>query len=131
MKEEIILNLWYVCTKEGTIFSLRGRAYIYTGTDHEKLRFLQKQAYLDYMNANTFAPPTMSDVSVQIVFHERLMPALGGPMFLFEKVIQGLEKSMQTQTRLKVPKDPLVCITPLLMDESKNIYPRIDQIRYY
>lgn len=131
MTEEIILNLWYVCTEDGTILSLRGQAYIYTGADQEKLRFLQKQAYLDYMNAKAFILPTASDVSVQIVFHERLMPALGGPLLLFEEVIRGLEKSMQTQTKLKIPKDPLVCITPLLMDEHKNLYPRIDQIQYF
>lgn len=131
MREEIILNLWYVCDKDGNIYSIRAQAYIRAGTDQEKLAYLQKQAYLDYMDAQVFELPTRSDISVQVVFHEQLLPVLGGPLYLFEDAIQELERSMQNTTRLKIPKDPLVCITPLLVDKNNNIYPRVDQVRRF
>ena len=127
MKEEIILNLWYVCDGKGNIHSIRAQAYIRTGTDREKIEYLQKQAYLDYINARVFGLPTRSNISMQIVFHEQLLPVLGGPLFLFEDAIRELERSM----RLNIPRNPLVCITPLLVDENNNIYPRIDQVRHY
>lgn len=55
--QEIILNLWYVIDDEGLIYSLRARCYVHSGTDDEKLAFLQSVAETDYLVAQTFEIP--------------------------------------------------------------------------
>lgn len=55
--QEIIMNLWYVIDHEGLIYSLRARCYVHSGTDEEKLAFLQKCAETDYLIAQSFPVP--------------------------------------------------------------------------
>jgi hypothetical protein len=54
---EIIVNLWFVHDDLGAIYSLRGRAFVGTGTDEEKLALLERLSWIDYLIAQPFPIP--------------------------------------------------------------------------
>ena len=132
MKEqEIILNLWYVIDDEGLIYSLRARCYVHSGTDEEKLAFLQKYAETDYLVAQPFPVPERFHITIVDGDKEQRVPMasysgiLGSVPFisLFEDAIQGMGKGLPAQTKLIIGQDPIVCMTPLLGDEDGNLRP--------
>jgi len=43
--------------------------------------------------------------------------------------MKELEKEFPAQSRLRVPENPLVCITPLVGDENGNIKPEFTSMR--
>lgn len=128
---EIILNLWYVYDDSGTIYSLRGRCYIGSGSDEEKLALLRRFAPTDYLIAQPFPVPERLHTTFVTEDGTRKLPVIGtgpvermgGPGMLFEEVFVELEKQLPAQTRLSIGRDPMICITPLLGSEDGNLSP--------
>jgi hypothetical protein len=124
---EIILNLWYVAADDGLIYSLRARAYVAFGSEDEKLQRLQATADIDYLIAKTFPVPDrfqlISEGHRMAVFPVNALPALDGPIALWEDAIRALEADLPAQTALSIGPDPFVCITPLRGDDEGNIQP--------
>ena len=139
LKPEIILNLWYVQDTNDVIYSLRARAYVGTGTDEEKLTLLRQFAHTDYLIATPFPIPKrfhfqaahladtfngISEPTKQMpVTHKLIIDPLDKSNTLFEDAIKELESGLPAETRLEIPKAPLVCITPLMTNEDGDIVP--------
>ena len=124
---EIILNLWYVHDDMGVIYSLRARCYIGTGSDQDKLRFLQQHAALDYLIAKPFPIPKRFHVSGMAVYHKAALDLLSNPVELFEDAIQAMERELPAQTKLSIPHRPLVCLTPLIGNDRREIFPSVNE----
>lgn len=121
---EVILNLWYVMDQSGLIFSLKAKPYVAIGEDVDKTKFLQSRASLDYMIAKDFKIPEnfTSHLSGHtfkgIMYHS--LTSLTSELMLFENCFKDLEMEFSPMGGLKIPKEPLVCITPLhLTDDLK------------
>ncbi len=136
---EVIVNLWYVRDEEGIIYSLRARAYIGSGSDAEKVEFLQRRALLDYLVADPFEIPQRFHVKIMEgrasqmmpVAHISMLQTLDSPIALFEEALKIVESRFPAQSQLEIPQDPLVCTTPLMPNEQGVIEPRISgQVRY-
>ena len=136
---EIIVNLWYVRDEEGVIYSLRAKAYVGTGSDAEKLEFLQQRALVDYLVADPFEIPRRFHVHVGIGRDSKVIPValvsmlqtLDSPIALFEDALKVVESRFPAQSELGIPQDPLVCTTPLMQNKQGTIEPRITgQIKY-
>jgi transcription initiation factor IIF auxiliary subunit len=130
-EQEIIVNLWYVIDDGGLIYSLRARCYVHSGTDEEKLRFLQECADTDYLIAQSFPIPERfhttiqnGDISEKVPMATYTGIRASVPFSsLFEDVIQEMEKQVPKQTKLRIGQQPIVCMTPLLGEEDGNIRP--------
>jgi hypothetical protein len=129
--QEIILNLWFVIDDEGLIYSLRARCYVHSGTDEEKLAFLQSSAVTDYLIAQSFSIPERFHTTI---IHDGVSEMVPMATYsgiratvpfsaLFEDVIQEMEKQIPKQTSLQVGQKPIICMTPLLGDEDGNMRP--------
>lgn len=129
--QEIILNLWFVIDDEDLIYSLRARCYVHSGTDEEKLAFLQSVAGTDYLIAQSFEIPERFHTTIYNEHGSDKLPlaAYNGIrqtvpfVALFEDVIQEMEKQVPKQTKLRIGQQPIVCMTPLLGDEDGNMRP--------
>jgi len=129
--QEIILNLWFVIDDEGLIYSLRARCYVHSGTDEEKLAFLQSVAETDYLIAQSFEIPERFHTTVHNEHGSDKLPmttyngiqATVPFVELFEDVIQEMEKQVPKQTTFRIGQQPIVCMTPLLGDEDGNMRP--------
>jgi hypothetical protein len=132
--DEIILNLWFVMDDQGLIYSLRARCYVHSGTDEEKLAFLQSVAGTDYLIAQTFSIPERFHTTIHDGEISETVPmaTYGGirasvPFStLFEDAMQEMEKQIPKQTRLRIGQRPIICMTPLLGDEDGNMRPLMD-----
>ena len=128
---EIILNLWYLYDNLGAIYSLRGRCYVGSGSDEEKLAFLRRFAASDYLIAQSFPVPerlyttlvTNEGAGKIHVTNAETVEFMGGPQMLFEEVFVEMEKQLPALTRLSIGPEPLTCITPLLGNEDGNLTP--------
>ena len=128
---EIILNLWYIYDDTGHIYSLRARCYVGSDSDEEKLALLRQFAPVDYLIAQPFPIPERfhttfveGDTKKKLpVIHITSVEPLGGHEVLFEEAFVELEKQLPAQTRLKIGQQPLLCITPLMIDDSGEIKP--------
>lgn len=136
---EVIVNLWYVRDEEGIIYSLRAKAYIGSGSDAEKVEFLQQRALLDYLVADPFEIPRRfhikitegRDSQITPVGHVSMLQTLDSPIALFEEALKAVESRFPAQSELEIPQDPLVCTTPLMPNEWGVIEPRVSgQVRY-
>lgn len=129
---EIILNLWYLYDDSGMIYSLRARCYLRSGTDEEKLTFLSQFAETDYMVAQMFPLPERFHTTIHEGDEAHKLAAVsmhalgpfGGVHILFEDAFRQLEKELPASTNLNIGRDPLVCITPLLVDDGGEIHPQ-------
>ena len=139
MNSEIVLNLWYVRDAEGIIYSLRVKAYVATGSEEEKLAFLQERALSDYLIAEPFDIPPRFYVTIGIGSEAKQMPVAhvavvqppNAPIALFEEAIEAIEKRFPTQSNVSIPDDPLICTTPLMQNADGVIEPKVDgQVRY-
>jgi hypothetical protein len=143
---EIMFNLWYVHGGDQFVYSLRARAYVCTGNEEEDLAFLQRLAATDYLIAKPFSIPKpfhirqtvvetgedeiLSVAHVSIVTENAVaLGMVGSQITIFEEAIKQLEKEFPVQSRLTVPENPLVCITPLVGDEDGNIEPEFRSTR--
>lgn len=123
---EIILNLWYVCDAMGVIYSIRARVYIVSGTDSEKLAFLKEYAVKDYLIARPFPIPKHLYVNGQPIFLKSVYDSISSMHIeLFKEAIETLQNELPDQTPFDIPDQPLICITPLMRDDSGNISPII------
>ena len=128
---EIVANLWYVFDELGIIYSLRGRAYVVSGTDEEKLAFLRKFAETDYLIAQPFPVPERlhttfvgEDGRPKLgVADHRIVHELGGAEVLFKEVLVELENQLPIRAELSIGRAPLICITPLLVNEHGKMSP--------
>lgn len=135
MKPEIILNLWYVYDEHGMIYKLLARAYVHTGTDDEKLAFLRGLAPTDYMLAQWFPLPDRFHTTIHEGSETRKMAVASidalelsvGIQNIFEDAYQQIEKDLPEWTKLRIGKGPLVCITPLFVDENNELHPKTDK----
>jgi hypothetical protein len=129
--QEIILNLWFVIDDEGLIYSLRARCYVHSGTDEEKLAFLQTVAGTDYLIAQSFSIPERFHTTILVGEISKKVPAATysgiretAPFCtLFEDAIQEMEKQIPKQTTLEIGQQPIICMTPLLGDEDGHMRP--------
>ena len=133
------MNLWYVMDEEGIIYSLRAKAYIGSGSDEEKIKFLQQRALLDYLVADPFEIPRRfhteimngRDSQIMPVVHVSILQTLDSPIALFEDALKMVESRFPAQSQLEIPQDPLVCTTSLVPNEWGVIEPRVSgQVRY-
>jgi len=136
---EVIVNLWYVRDEDGTMYSLRAKAYVCAGSDEQKLEFLQQRSSLDYLIADPFEIPRRfhiqigsgRDPKVMPVAHVSMLETLDSPIALFEEALKVIESRFPAQSQLGIPQDPLVCTTPLMQNKKGVIEPRVSgQIRY-
>lgn len=136
---EVIVNLWYVIDVEGLIYSLRVKTYIGTGTNEEKLKFLQQRASLDYLIAEPFEIPQRYHVRIGTGPRSPIMPVAhiaslevsDSPIALFEDALKVIEGRFPFQSQIDIPQEPLVCTTPLIQNEHGVIEPRFSkQTRY-
>jgi len=130
---EIIANLWYILDEDGFIYSLRAKLYVLGGNDDEKLKFLKECATNDYLVAQPFPIPNSYSTKFATSQGEQKIPvlhiasinAVGGPQILFEEAFNKMENELPIQTKLSIPQNPCIVITPLLADDNGNIYPKI------
>ena len=121
---EVILNLWYEL--DGHIISgLRCKRYIATGSDDQKLKFLQQRANTDFTNASTHPVPENMKADVKIVGELGstdagkectldMLEFLGGYMGLFRDVIRATDpKGFVFDT-----SNALMCVTGLVRDNG-------------
>jgi hypothetical protein len=132
---EIILNLWFVQDREGIIYSLRARAYVGVGSEQDKLSLLRRFASIDYLIARPFPVPEAfhthfpeSDVIMPVAYRKPL-DLFSGPLDIFEHAIRALNDEIPSQTKLEIPRSPLVCITTLVGDDAESIRPVIEGTR--
>ena len=134
---EITLNLWYIYDDNGLIYGLLVRPYVDRGPDEEKLGRLHSLAESDFWVARFFDLPKRFCTAVHTsdpatgqsatdsvpVFPLSVYNELE-PLGLFEDAIKELEADLPHICRLKVPANPVVCVTPLFMDDSGNLTPK-------
>lgn len=130
--QEIILNLWYIYDDKGFVYSLRARAYIRSGSDEEKLKYLHEHALTDYLIAQPFELPGWcktnfvsenEEVTYPVIHYDMLKVRAPNILTLFEEVMKKIEDDLPIQSNLTVPQEPLVVITPLHGDSNGNIKP--------
>jgi len=132
-KPEVILNLWYVYDDKGVIYFLLARAYVATGSERDKLDLLHKFAGCDHLVARWFPIPERfhtnvvsetGETSVPVI-HSGDVRSIGGAEVLFEDAITELEKELPTLGRMSIGKNPLYCLTPLLLEVTGELVPQI------
>lgn len=127
---EIVFNLWYVYDNSGTVHALRARPYVLPGSDEDKLAFMEAFASSDFLIARQFPIPKLfltdqtTDEGLP-VFHVAKME---GPQALavFEECMGTLTREFPPQTRLQLPPNPLVNVTPLFLDDKGELHPVTD-----
>ena len=124
---EVIVNLWYVGDKTGLLISLKGRAYVATGSDKEKLSFLNERALFDFMIAEDFPLPLwlkthIGDKTYNTAYYKQII-SMGMEATLFENCMVKLEEQFSKLNGLSISKQPLICVTPLWMGDDN--YPRL------
>lgn len=105
---EIILNLWDVRDESGVIYSVRIKPYVMSGTDEEKLYFLQSRALLDYLVARPFPVPesyhirTDPDQEPIPVAHVQMFGSIEEMINLFEEGIKVISAGIPSQSDLEI-----------------------------
>lgn len=136
---EIVLNLWHVRDREGNIYSLRVKPYVFDGTEAEKLEFLRERARHDHLVAPPFEVPKpfhqglLHPATKQTlpVSHVSMLAMLESPIAIYEEAIKQVEAGFPAQSHLWIPEDPLVCNTPLMKDAHGRLEPGFTgQTRY-
>ena len=130
---EVILNLWYEL--DGHIISgLRCKRYIASGTDDQKLRFLQQRANTDFSDASTHAVPESMKTDVKLVGEYgstdagkectlEMLDFLGGYMGLFRDIIRSTDPHGFTFDT----SNAMMCVTGLVR-ENGELRVQIDRI---
>ena len=93
----------------------------------EKLKILNTFAETDYLIARSFPIPenfhTRINGQLLPVAHAVLIESTVPPLATYEDAINALNDELPAQTDLQIPDDPVVCITVLLSDGSRNLKP--------
>ncbi len=134
-KQEIILNLWWVYDEtDGFVYSLRAKPYVHLGSDEEKLVFLRQRAILDYQVAYVGSIPEKFSTSLHSPDSTLKLPVIpasyfkicGNSLVVFEQLLKQIENNLPAQTKLNIPAEPLVCITPLRANDVGDLFPESD-----
>ena len=125
---EVTLNLWYVADQDGFVYSLRGRAYLASGPLDEKLVILKTSADVDYLIAADHPIPEefrLRDSSGQPMDHSHveILESSTDPLAPFRAVVRELQRGIPTSSDLVIPRNPVVCITPLIVTEQEGLLP--------
>jgi len=129
---EIILNLWYVYSEDdGFVYSLRAKPYVHSGSEEEKFTFLRSRATLDYLVACVDPIPeefithfNCPESSVKMpVIHSSYFNTCSNRLSIFEQLLKKIENDLPAQTRLSIPENPVVCITPLRANDDGDLLP--------
>lgn len=134
-EKELIFNLWFVVDDiaKCNIYFVKGRHYVASGSGIQKLDFLRSRALIDYHAARNLLTPDQSHS--EIIFgpgdetsmaHREALPLMGG----LAAIVEGALKALAKAEDLKLPAEPLVCITTLPIDNEANLTPRIDGQRH-
>jgi hypothetical protein len=132
---EVILNLWYIQDTEGVIYSLRARAYVGVGSDDDKVELLRRFAEIDYLIARPFPVPeafhvVLADSGTKLpVAYAHAVSLMNAPLEIFEAAIKSLNDDIPAQTKLEIPRAPLVCITTLIGDDGGNLRPLVTETK--
>jgi len=130
---EVILNLWYV-TDGYIISSLRSKAYVASGTDQEKLGFLQKRANSDFRAAQAHPVPDSLKTEVKLVGESgvasvgrecthQMLDMMGGYMALFRAVVEATPShGFHFDT-----SQAMMCITGLVKGTDGELSVQIDK----
>lgn len=119
MKEKILNLFLYV--ENGIIHQIGAVCHFHSGTDAEKISFLQAQVMADYLEAKRYTVPDRYIVVSQgIDTPNRLtyatylrLPEIGKQTELFDEVFEDFGAS----------STPLICITPIV-----DGMPRVDEV---
>jgi hypothetical protein len=136
VNSEFVVNLWAVYDAgTGLVYALSGRAYLASGTDNEKLAFLQQRAATDHATAKRHEVPgrfqvSFSDGTVQKKVAK--LSAVSDPNAqLFEELFRNIESELAAQTTTamvgapKLAMNPLCVTTVLYEDDDGSIRPII------
>lgn len=130
---EVILNLWYV-TDGYVISSLRSKAYIASGTDQEKLSFLQKRANSDFPDAEVHPVPDSMKAEIKLVGESgiasvgrecthQMLEMMGGYLALFRDVVEAIPShGFRFDT-----SQAMMCITGLVKGTDGALAVQIDK----
>ncbi|TAL63196.1 MAG: hypothetical protein EPN85_00730 [Bacteroidetes bacterium] len=110
MKEKIF-NLFLYINSNNIISEIGVATHDLTGSDKEKMTFLQKAVSSDSKNNVKFPPPS----NFTVVMNEKTIPGttydtymqmceIGKGILLFEDIFQ----------HYKAPENPLMCVTPVV-----------------
>jgi hypothetical protein len=129
---EVILNLWY--ETDGLIVSaLRSKAYVASGTDEEKLIFLQERANTDFTDAELHPVPDAVKAEVKLVGESgnaslgehctlEMLEMMGGFMALFRDIVNATPShGFRFDT-----SQALMCITGLVEGPDGELAVKID-----
>ena len=96
-----------------------------TGSDEEKLEELNTRALLDFMIAEDFKLPKWLITSVGTEKYNTAtykdVKLMGQEAALFEECMEELESQFSKTHSMKISQQPLICITPLWMDDHNDI----------
>jgi hypothetical protein len=128
-KCEVIFNLWYVFDQTGIIYFLLGRSYAGLNDDAESLALLRRHATTDHKIAQYFPVPARFRTTVVegdsqrevAVIHTSSLGVIGGPDVLFQEAILQLQAQVHAMSGLSITEDPVVCITPLLLEVDGSL----------
>jgi hypothetical protein len=126
------LNLWYE-TDGFIISSLRSKAYVASGTDEEKLAFLQERANADFADAKLYPVPDAMKAEVKLVGESgsasigrectlETLEMMGGYMALFRDIV----KSTPSHGFRFDTSQALMCITGLARRPNGELVVKID-----
>lgn len=130
---EVILDLWYV-TNGYIISSLRSKAYVASGSDQEKLAFLQKRANSDFANAQQHPVPDSVKAEIKLVGESgsasvgrecshQMLEMMGGYMALFRDIVKATPShGFRFDTA-----QAMMCITGLVKGPDGELSVRIDK----
>jgi hypothetical protein len=126
---EVTFNLWYIYDSRGFIRRLRARAYAAIGSEAEIFEMLDDYAQRDYIISRPFPIPARfhctsrseegDEETVPFALREAQDNGwYGGPLELFQDALTEIAKDVPLTTSWDVPVNPIVCITPVLIDEQ-------------
>jgi len=100
---EIILNIYLIINK-GIVEEFRAIGYEMEGGDDNKIKFLKSKAVEDFPKAYHFNAASNS--------RGKFMPY--NKFYKLEKKGRHFELFEEIFTNLKVPQNPLICVTPVV-----------------
>ena len=125
--KEIGINLWYVIDADNFIFLLKAKMYLVEGSEEEKLNFLQGRSLLDFEVAKDYLiQPHFNNVVDRVMYlaiPKDIQINMGDDIELFIEIMEEMNKEISALSQFEIPKQPLVCITPLRLNSDNLVVP--------
>ena len=125
--KEIGINLWYVTDADNFIFLLKAKMYLVEGSEEEKLNFLEGRSHLDFEVAKDYLiQPHFHNVVDRVMYlaiPKDIQINMGDDIELFIEIMEEMNKEISGLSQYEIPKQPLVCITPLRLTSDKLVVP--------